>query len=256
MGHFAPARLLLPRGYRDGLTLSNNSADSDHDIDIAVGVARDSGDDYNLELTAGLAKQIDATWAAGDHAGGLFSGTVSNDTWYHVFLIRKDSDGSIDAGFDTDVDAANIPSGYTAYRRLGGVLTNGSSNIKEFKQIGNVLIWVDGQVTDVNDSTPPTSWTDVTLTVPTGIQVRPLVSVDLAVNNTGPTRIIDLASGGSAPSGVPVRFIVRDDPGRCAFGEVSSLVTNTSAQIKHKANSSSNINVYALQLRGWIDPTL
>jgi len=250
MGHFGPGILAtaqqsgssdgVPRGYRDGLTLSHNSTDSDHDIDIAAGIARDSGNDYDLELTSGLTKQIDSTWVVGDDAGGLFSGTVSNDTWYHVFLIRKDSDGSIDAGFDTDVDAANIPSGYTAYRRLGSVLTDGSSNIKAFLQDGNVFTWRDDQVADVDDSTPPTSWTAGTLTVPTGLIVRAIFSLEFAV--TDATRHAHFGHGDQPdPTGKPVRFILRDPTTgstHSQFSPVTILRTNTSAQIKYKVNSS------------------
>jgi hypothetical protein len=119
-------------GFIQGLTIANNVTDADHDIDVAVGQAMDSADAALLKLTSGLIKQIDASWAAGTNAGGLFTGTVANDTWYAVFVIEKDSDGSIDAGFDTDSGAANIPGGYTAYRRIGWVLTDGSANIIAF----------------------------------------------------------------------------------------------------------------------------
>ena len=112
----------------------SNGTDSDHDIDIATGICRDTDDNYFMELTSELTKQLDATWAAGDDAGGLFSGSIAVDTWYHVFIIRNDSTGAIDGGFDTSVSAANIPSGYTAYRRIGSVLTDGSSNIIAFHQ--------------------------------------------------------------------------------------------------------------------------
>ena len=118
-----------PAGYIYGLETEADT-DSDHDVKINPGKCRSYTDLYNLDLTAAITKQIDATWAAGDDAGGLFSGTVAADTTYHLFLIRKDSDGSIDAGWDTDINCANIPSGYTAYRGLRTYETNASANIK------------------------------------------------------------------------------------------------------------------------------
>lgn len=126
--------LALAKSHMPGLMLSNNATDADHDIDIATGEAVDSTASYLLKLTTGLTKQIDAVWAAGTNVGGLFSGAVAADTWYYVFLIRKDSDGSLDAGFDTDISAANIPAGYTAYRRIGAVLTDSAANIWPFGQ--------------------------------------------------------------------------------------------------------------------------
>ncbi len=119
-----------PTNYLSGMGIANGT-DSDHDVDFAAGYARDSTDSTNLIGTA-LTKQIDATWASGDAAGGLFSGTVANDTTYYVFAIKKDSDGSVDYGFDTSSTAANIPSGYTYYRHLDTITTDSSANIEPF----------------------------------------------------------------------------------------------------------------------------
>lgn len=143
----------LPVGYKNGL-ITSNGTDSDHDIDITTGDARDSTDTHDLSLSSAMTKQIDATWAAGTAAGGLFSGTVAADTYYYVYLIRKDSDGTIDAGFDTSTSAANIPVGYTYYRRIGSVLTDSSSNILPFTQQGKRFTWRT-RVNDYNDTTPP-----------------------------------------------------------------------------------------------------
>lgn len=164
-----PSSDTMPKGHISGLILSNDT-DTAHDISITAGEARDSADTYDLTLSSAMVKQIDATWAAGTNAGGLFSGSVAIDTWYHVFLIRKDSDGSIDAGFDTSVTAANIPTGYTAYRRIGSVLTDGSANILGFQQFGKVFFF-DSPLLDVNTSASTTSKTLRTLSVPTGVSV-------------------------------------------------------------------------------------
>lgn len=61
----------VPRGYIDGLILSNNATDAAHDIDIAPGIARDQGNAANMDISATLTKQIDAPWAVGLNAGGL-----------------------------------------------------------------------------------------------------------------------------------------------------------------------------------------
>ena len=158
----------VPKGYLSGLEMSNDT-DTEHDILIAAGIARDSANGANLELTTATTKQIDNTFSAGDDAGGMFTGSVATDTWYHVFLIKKDSDGTIDAGFDTSISAANIPSGYTEYRRIGSVLTDGSSNILGFKQVGDDFVWT----TSVTDSTTSfgTSEASVTISTPLGVPV-------------------------------------------------------------------------------------
>ena len=137
----AVALRMLGSGVVWGLELSNNATDPDHDVDIAVGAAVDTTLAYGLALTSAFVKEIDAAWAAGTAAGGLFTGTVAASTWYHVFLIRKDSDGSLDAGFDASVTAANIPAGYTAYCRLGSVVTDASSNVVPFHQVKDMVYW-------------------------------------------------------------------------------------------------------------------
>jgi hypothetical protein len=127
--------LFWPENMITGYTLANNVTDADHDVDVSTGRAMDSTNSFLMRLTSGLIKQIDASWAVGTNAGGMFTGTVANNTWYAVFAIRADADGSVDVGFDVSPVAANIPGGYTAFRRIGWVLTDGSANILSFSDI-------------------------------------------------------------------------------------------------------------------------
>lgn len=117
----------------------SNAADADHDITFSAGSIVDSLGEQVITLSSALTKQIDAAWAAGDAAGGLFFGTVAADTTYHCFLIIKDSDGSVDSGFDTSLSAANIPAGYTAYRRVHSLKTDSASNFQAFDQYGDTI---------------------------------------------------------------------------------------------------------------------
>lgn len=133
-----------PPGYLYGLAISNNAVDAQHDIDISAGGCRNSDDTASIVLSSAITKQIDQNWAAGSAAGGFPSGlTLSNATWYRVFVIAK-PDGTTDAGFDTSATAANLLSdatGYTLYRRIGWVRTDGSANILEFRQDGDRFFW-------------------------------------------------------------------------------------------------------------------
>ncbi len=156
-----------PFGYLAGLTLSNNGSDAANDIDIAAGVARSAQNTYDLSLAATLTKRLDAAWAVGTGNGGIFTGSKANSTCYHVFLIRKDADGTIDAGFDTSITAANKPVGYTAYRRLGSIFTDGSGNIRPFQQVGDYFCFKSA-VRDVWDAAQNVALVTRTLTVPLG----------------------------------------------------------------------------------------
>jgi hypothetical protein len=126
------------RGHIDGLICSNAAGDLEHDISIAPGEARDSTNAYTLKLASDIVKQIDGGWGVGSGAGGLFSGaSLSAGTPYYPFLIRKDSDGSIDAGFDDNVSGSHAPTGYTRKRRIMSLMTDASANIRNFYQIGD-----------------------------------------------------------------------------------------------------------------------
>lgn len=106
-----------------------NGSDTNHDIDFSAGRVADSTAASMLILESVMTKQIDSAWTVGNNAGGLFSGTAANSTTYYCFLIQNDTDETIDCGFDTSSTAANIPAGYTKYRRIAQFDTDGSANI-------------------------------------------------------------------------------------------------------------------------------
>lgn len=127
----------LPAKYRTqgALTATTNT------VTIAPGTWRSSGDETNLVLAAPLTKnlQTSGAWAAGTGNNGLFSGAAALSTWYHVFAIRNTTTGAVDAGFDTSVTAANIPSGWVAYRRIGAVFNQAAGGIRPFFQVGSLF---------------------------------------------------------------------------------------------------------------------
>lgn len=123
-----------------GLEITN-AADTEHDITIGVGYCTDSTGTYLMYLDSAITKQIDASWTAGTGNGGMFSGTVASSLCYYKHIIRKTSDGSLDAGFSTSLTAIDIPSGYSAYRCISSLWTDGSANIRNgtYTRIGNML---------------------------------------------------------------------------------------------------------------------
>lgn len=243
------------RDFIAGLTLANNTTDSDHDIDFGVGECADSTNTAYLALTAALIKQIDATFAVGTDAGGMFTGSVTTDTWYHVFLIQRDSDGLIDAGFDTDPDAANIPSGFTAYRWLGAVKTDGSANILPFHfQASGRWFHHITPIEDYNSAADISLGTTIVLaSVPAGFECemrgaanasRPVSStITFSINH--PDFTVFTANVASVGSGQPGSS---GGGSSNASGEISTL-TNTSAQVDIKTNA--NPDSVAIEGRAW-----
>lgn len=123
----------FPTGYRD-LESGNLSFATTNAVIFHPGQWRSANDQYDLVLVSALTKvlQSSGSWTAGNNNNGLFSGAKANSTVYYTFIIRKDADGSLDAGYDTSSTAANIPSGYSAYRRNGAIRTDPSGNIFPF----------------------------------------------------------------------------------------------------------------------------
>jgi hypothetical protein len=152
-----------------GCTIANNASDATNDIDFGSGTCSDSTAAFYMTLGSTLTKRLDATWAAGNNQGGLFSGSIANAT-YHCFIIMRPDTGVVDAGFDTSPVAANRPGSYTYFRRVGSIVRE-SATIKAFHQDGDYFYW-DVMTLDDTVTTPGTS--TITLTVPTGISVSAL----------------------------------------------------------------------------------
>lgn len=241
-----------------GLTLSRPTATT---VGIAAGGCRneDTGPGYNMVLSSAITKGL-GSWAVGSGNGGLDTGTIAASTWYHVHLIRKGSDGSIDALLSLSATTPTMPSGYTARRRLGSILTNASSQVVAFQQVGNQFIW-DVPVVDVSATAPGTAAVTRTLTVPTGVGVEADLIIALMQQAgtatsvwVSPLLITDTPAG--TPGGVPL-----DGP-----YQVSSLVsgglwtsspgrvrTNMSAQVRSRLSASGASIRFGLVTLGWFD---
>jgi hypothetical protein len=134
-------------GLMNGVNAISNAADTAHDITVAADIScLDSTRAIFMGTSIAMTKRIDAAWTAGTGAGGMFTGVVAIDTTYHFFMIKNDITGALDYGFDTSLTAANKPAGYTYYRRLWSVITDGSANIINFTQIGKYNQWKTKQV--------------------------------------------------------------------------------------------------------------
>lgn len=233
----------------------SNAADADHDITISTGSAVADDDTTLLELSAAMTKQIDATWAAGNNAGGLFSGTVAADTTYHLFIIEKDSDGSIDAGFDTSVTAANIPAGYTRYRRVASFITDASSNLIAFGAVeaggGALTIQPSTRSLEVSSTSLSIGGANLTLSV---IPADVVVSIDFYsfLNNSSPTFVIFTSTTGvnltPAATNSDLSVISTGTRSNNNF----TLLSDTQSRIRYRSTEASVTN-FTLGIVAWTD---
>lgn len=245
----------VPRGYIDGLETQQDT-DSDHDIEISEGICRDGDDSHTLTLTSALTKRIDASWAVGDNNGGLDTGTVSDNTWYHIWLIKRTDTGVVDALFSTSATSPTMPSNYDKKRRIGAVLTDGSSNIIDYSQEGDYFLW-NVAIGDLSTPNPGTSAQEPVLSVPTGIKVWADITVHLQDSSPATDTVLLLTAMDQTDVAASVSnrsLRIMDNGGTKAHTSLRCLLrTNTSAQIRIRLdNSDGGINNSVL-CNGWQD---
>lgn len=187
-------RVVPPSGVENegniiGFTMSNGT-DADHDIDIATGSCFDSAGVNPLISGTVVTKQIDADWVAGSDAGGLLDysvAPVAANTIYDLYLLRKDSNGTVDAGFLSNSRSIGpyLPSGYTSVRWIGYVYTDASANIVPFSQVVDWVTFVSAQsvATGLNSATYST--VDIGEVIPSGrvSEIVPRVGFDTALGD-------------------------------------------------------------------------
>ena len=252
----------ISRGYISGLVLSN-AADADHDITLSIGEARSETSTSRMALLAALTKQIDANWVAGDNVGGFPSGlALAVDTWYHYFIIKNPTTGVVDAGFDTSLVAANLLTdavGFTDYKRVRSVLTDGSSNLLGFTQSGNTVLW-NTTLLDYDVTNPGTAQVTAPLSVPPGYRVVPLGRFGYEGGNAAavirffaPDQTDVVASISAAPlfdAALDVNAL--DWQG----GALPPIFTDISSQITFRQTDGSASTKVLIATHGWIDHTL
>lgn len=239
----------LPASYLQGLTTSNNAGDSAHDIDIVAGSCRDNADSVDITLTSTFVKKIDVSWVAGTNQGGLSSSlTLTADTWYHLHAIVVA--GSADIGWDTSLTAANLVTDHsaTAFRRIGAVLTDSSSNILAFFQNGDCFNWKT-PITDETTDPAGTTAVTVTLSVPIGLKIYALL---VAATDNAALYISSLEAVDIAPvvNAVPLGSIAIGLAGGDTIAAPVQVWTNTSAQIRRRLSANEGSHIQTL---GWVD---
>lgn len=227
-----------------GLTLS--TAGSSATFTVATGWAADSTAVNVLRRYTSLAKTTSA-WAVGA-AGSLDTGAIAASTWYHVYVIKRLDTGVTDILTSLSATAPTMPANYTLKRRIGCMKTDGSSLWTAFTHLGDEFLWASPPLDANAVSVPNGSAALATFSCPLGIQTNVLLegygactAISQAyLSSPDQTDIV-------TPNGTTV--IVTTAGGFGGFS--SSIRTNTSSQIRWRANAAAfTINA---STRGWID---
>jgi hypothetical protein len=208
-----------------------------------------------LTLASVMVKQLDAAWAAGTAAGGLFTFTIAPNTWYYCFIIRKTADGTIDAGFDVSSVAANIPSGYSAYRRVGAILTDSSSNITQFYQI-NERFYLKTPAVAFSTDNPGTN------AVLSAVVCPPLhvAMVNCMIKSWDQNIVYAMITSPSQTDSTPSVSLFTQmyypaifSPATYNDGMYQEIYTDSSSRIRYRLSAThANIGIRVMSL-GWLD---
>jgi hypothetical protein len=241
----AAALPAMMRSYLAGLTLS--TAGSSSSFGVAAGVATDSANSDVMTQASAVTKTTSA-WAVGSGNGSLDTGTIANNTWYHVHLIKRVDTGIVDVLTSTSATAPTLPTNYTLSRRIGSLKTDGSAQWIKFFQVGDEFLW-DTPVIEPNIngiSVAATVQTIALSRVPPGVRV--VGSFLLYASATGGAGII-MSSADQAPSlAFPTGYNLL--PSSSQVSSFTRVPTNLSGQINIVATSTAT--VYA-NIPGYVD---
>lgn len=135
--------------YINGLKITNDATTPNTIVDVAAGICRDSTNVYDMNLGnfGGANPNIAANTAstvsiAVNGVNGLDTGTVAASTFYAVFVIQDPLNRPQYQPallLSKSWTAPLMPQGYAIFRRIGAVLTDGSSHILlQYQEAGNI----------------------------------------------------------------------------------------------------------------------
>ena len=253
--------------YSPGSYISRDTAIPETRMNFDAGSFRSIKNDGDIRAPIAIKKDINAVWQEGDQVGGfpstLTGGNPSPNTTYHAFSIGKirNGTGDIDAGFDSDIDAVNLQNDASAYsyvRRRGSFLTDGSSQIRPFSQRGNLFLINPVEV--INTTTPPSTQSTLSFVgvVPTGIAVRPLMSVRFE-NTTGSRRRCSIyfqEKGGATVEHLLFDPMIRETDAITDL--IDWIRTDTGATMDWRVviDVAAAANRVIINCHGWIDDEL
>jgi hypothetical protein len=111
----------------------NTAWASNTTLTVSAGICRDSTNTFDMTLAATATIS-----AAAIGANGLDTGTLGASTYYYVFIIGSSIGSAATACLiSTSATQPYMPKGYDIFRRIGVVLTDGSSHFLKFYQTGS-----------------------------------------------------------------------------------------------------------------------
>ena len=234
------------------ITISNGT-DADHDINFTAGNFN-FDDGLGQAVATALTKQIDAAWVAGDNAGGLDTGSVAADTFYHCYVIHNPTTGVSDAIFTATYNSPTLPSGYTKKAYRGAILTDGSGNIRKFIRKGNVFTF-DAPITNYTPTPTTGVFASYTMTVPRKPNIIGWLEAESSYTGTG---VVSLNSKWR-PAGSTSGGVIHNGGAVSGYtGKRSDFyaIMDSNGAYEHAWDFTAPNGGFTLLVVGWIDKDL
>jgi len=239
-----------PRGYLSGLTLS--TAGSSVSFGIAPGFATASDNVSPMTFTASSFTKNTSGWQVGSGNGALDTTPIQASHWYHVYLIKRTDTNVVDVLISLATNTAPLlPSPYTLYRRIGSMLTDGSSNWVAFTQSGDEFLWKTPAL-DQNNGHPGTTAT-YPLTTPPGVNTHALITVLYSNTSANAQGIIYSPDAGTQAPSTPSGYLNFFSNAAGSFSVANlSVRTDLTSQVNAAFALGTGNSIY-INTYGWID---
>lgn len=251
----------------NGLLTINNPATPTTNVIFGVGSCTDSTQSSVLANSVSFNKFITSVWAIGSGSGGRASACpLAVNTWYHHFIIGRE-DGTIDFGFDTNINAVNLlndanAQGFVYFRRIGARPTLPASAVLDnVVQVGNEFYYVNhAQRLIFLSAWAANTKTIIALPTPlgvvtkaylgygligsndiggTGFSIEPMFVADYVVSNSNAKGKFGLDDGVNTPT--------RD------YGVVDWVWTDLLSQVWYRIAADADGDDFAISTYGWIE---
>ena len=243
------------RGLIGGLVLSGGGSQT---LTIATGAA--TSDDVSVYMSLGAFTKTFANWAVGSGNGGLDTGSIATNTWYHVYVIQRPDTGVVDVLISLSATAPTFPTNYTKKRRIGSVKTDATPNIIPFfAQPDGTFLWGTMPALDQNTANPGTAAITVTTAVPTGVEVEGIYNTAFSFTNQAQNGFLlsSLDVADTAPATAASPLLTGGSWSTTTNGAEGNaqarIWTNTSAQIRSRTVTSDASVTARIQTIGWRD---
>ena len=248
----------MPKNHIAGLTLSLD-ADTDHDINVTAGEARDAADSEDMALAGEITKQIDAgIWAVGDDAAGMDTAdAITADTMYYAWLIKRTDTGVVDVLVSASSTAPTMPTSYDKKRLIGAVLTDGTTpgNLIGFTQVGDYFRYTGDVIADVSDTTITSdAFETAALSVPPSSEAMIYGSTDGSTGVTQMRLTVRTAGAADAAAAFESASISEHAAGADTIraGGFIAVLVDSSSQVNYAALESAgtvNVRIHTLGYR-------